>query len=609
MHFRMLTPRRLFGLFTLVLLVVSACQPLAQSPGSSIPDGFEIYSETGNVPRRDNAIDVSIVYSPESQQYMPEIIRRFNQLYADGTNPVSGAVLAQNEAPVYVWGTDPLRGSSGTAMQGIVNAIIAPNNDNLYRPVIFQPSVSHWLALANYYSSRPLFDVSQSSATALSPVIIGIWESRLEALQNTLGTTEIGLEDLLQVLNSPNGWQDFGIPNGRRAVFYGHTDPTQSSTGLSATIAEFYACARANNFTDRRLSREAIDNAAVQECVRNIEQLVRHYSRRTEDFLEYMARGPEYLDFLALEETDLICLNLGAQQGDETCTKPEERLVAIYPKEGTFWHEHPMGIVNAEWVSEGQREAARTFIDFVLLAEQQRYIMSFGFRPANPDVPLDYPFVEENGVDPTQPTVILDVPAPEVIVGIQQSWSLVRKQADILLVIDTSGSMASDDKIGQAQAAALEFIGSMEATNRVGLATFDDEIEIRVPIDDFEQVQDQLYSHIRSLRADGGTELYGALDASVELMNAQSDDNRIRAVVLLSDGADTGDIGITLNDVVNAIEASADEVNPVIVIPVAYGGDADVQTLNAIARASATRVQSGDAENIRQILELISSYF
>ena len=46
-----------------------------------------------------------------------------------------------------------------------------------------------------------------------------------------------------------------------------------------------------------------------------------------------------------------------------------------------------------------------------------------------------------------------------------------------------------------------------------------------------------------------------------------------------------------------------------IVIPVAYGADADVNTLSSLARASNTRVQSGDARNILNVLEIISSYF
>jgi hypothetical protein len=42
---------------------------------------------------------------------------------------------------------------------------------------------------------------------------------------------------------------------------------------------------------------------------------------------------------------------------------------------------------------------------------------------------------------------------------------------------------------------------------------------------------------------------------------------------------------------------------------VAYGSDADIAALNSIARASATKVQSGAPEDILQVLEIISSYF
>jgi Ca-activated chloride channel family protein len=555
----------------------------------------------GGISRPDNAVDISIIYAPESEQYLPQVIADFNRAYAEGRNPITGERLASGERPIYIVG-EP--GSSGTVMQGIVNAFIAPNNQNVERPVIFQPSVSHWLALANYQIGRPVFDLAQSRATALAPVVMAIWESRLEAIRRTVGYDDIGWEELLAVLNSPNGWQDYGIPDGRRTVFYGHTDPLVSSTGLSTLIAEFYASARVDGFTGRRLTLEQVNDPEVQDGVRAIENLIRHYSRRTTEFKEYIAQGPNYLDFVALEENDLIYINRGLTE-----YQPPERLVALYPKEGTFWHEHPMGILNASWVTSEQQDAARVFVDYVLTPDVQRLIMSQGFRPANADVPLEFPFVTENGVDPSQPTTVLDVPDPEVIAAIQQSWALVKKQADILLVIDVSGSMDNEGKLAQAQEAALAFIDSLETNNRVGLAIFSDRVTLRVEIDDLERTRNQIYSNVRSLRADGGTELFQAITESVNIMNEQSDEDRIRAVIILSDGEDTGEMGFALQDAIASINASRDDLNPVIVIPVAYGSDADIQTLNAIARASATRVQAGDPDNIQRVLDLISSYF
>lgn len=581
--------RRVFLLVALtgLLGVLAAC------------DGGTTAVQQGQRPN--NAIDVSIIYAPESEQYMPQVIADFNRISAEGRNPATGQPWAQGEGPIWVTGGP---GSSGTVMQGIVNAIIAPNNQNVERPTIFGPSVSHWLALANYQSGRNLFDLADSRATALAPVVMAIWESRLNAIRETVGYDDVGWEELLGVLHSENGWQDYGIPNGRRTVYYGHTDPNVSSTGLSTLIGEFYASARENGFTGRRLTAAQVRDPAIQQGVRDIESLIRHYSTRTTEFKEYIAQGPDYLDFVALEENDLIYINRGLTE-----YRPPERLVALYPKEGTFWHEHPLAIVNADWVTPEQAQAARIVIDYVLTEPVQQAIMAQGFRPANPDVELGFPFVEENGVDPAQPRTILDVPAPDVIAAIQQSWAFVKKQADIVLLIDTSGSMGSDDKITQAIAAAEAFLAATEPNNRIGLTTFDEVVETRVPLDNAEAVHDQIQGNIRSLRANGGTELYMAVRDVVTEMTRRADDGRIRAVVILSDGGDTGSHNVTLQDAVRAIEASRESLNPILVIPVAYGSDADINVLNALARASNTRVQSGDPNSILRVLQIISSYF
>lgn len=61
---------------------------------------------------------------------------------------------------------------------------------------------------------------------------MAIWQSRLEAIQRKNGGKSVGWEELLQVMNSPNGWADYGISGYRTTVYYGHTDPYVSSTAL-----------------------------------------------------------------------------------------------------------------------------------------------------------------------------------------------------------------------------------------------------------------------------------------------------------------------------------------------------------------------------------------
>ena len=345
-----------------------------------------------------------------------------------------------------------------------------------------------------------------------------------------------------------------------------------------------------------------------KQGVRDIEQLIRHYSRRTTEFVNYIAQGPDYLDFVALEENDLIAINRG-----QTAFQPPEKLVALYPKEGTFWHEHPFGIPNAPWVTDEQRQAARTFADFVLLPEQQEFIMSFGFRPANPAVALGFPFEAQYGVTPEGPSTVLDVPEPDVISEIQESWQFVKKQADVLLVIDISGSMEQQNKLAQAKDAALAFLDNIESTNRVGLAVFHDSYSVVVPIDILENNITNLQNAINGLTAGGGTALYTSIVEATKQMEQLGDTDRIRAVVLLSDGEDTASegAGVFLKHAVDAIESTHESRNPVIVVPVGYGNLSSQleRILDDIADASNTQWIAGNPDSIQELLELISSFF
>jgi Ca-activated chloride channel family protein len=582
-----------------LLLLVPLLLALACSFGGGGSDSITSTDSNAGLQAPANAVQISIVYAPESAAYLEgpgNAIEQFNQAYIEGRNPLTGQALASGEKPIFVTGK---QGSSGTVAQGIINAIIAPNNANVEKPTIFAPSVSHWLALVNYQTGRQMFDLADSPPTALAPVVMAIWESRLKAIQEKNGGKPVGWEELLAVLNSPNGWADYNIPGQRTTVYYGHTDPLVSSTALSTLIAEFYASAKYNNSNPnfRRLSLDQVNDSKVQQGVRDIEKLIRHYSTRTTEFKEYIAQGPDYLDFVALEENDLIYINQGKTQ-----YQPPEKLVALYPKEGTFWHEHPFAIPKADWVTDEQRAAAKAFTDFIRSEAIQKKILENGFRPANPNVALGYPIVPELGVDPNQPTTILEIPDPDVIAAVQASWQFVKKQADVLLVIDTSGSM-SGDKISQAITAATAFLDKMPVQNQVGLVTFSTGVDLRIPLASFEGNQANIRQQVSSLVAEGDTSLYDAIQQSIEILKNSVDQqgDRIQAIVVLSDGQDTSS-QVSLQRVVELITAGRQDRNPIIVIPVAYGADADINSLNAIARASATKVQSGDPANIQKVI-------
>src|SRR5262249_43990021 len=156
-------------------------------------------------------------------------------------------------------------------------------------------------------------------------------------------------------------------------------------------------------------------------------------------FAEKMfANGPNYLSAAVLYE------NLVAQANDGT-TYPHLAfpVVAIYPKEGTFYSDHPFAILQASWVTPAKKAAAQAFRNFLLATPQQQKALSSGFRPADTDVSISAPIDSAHGVDPSQPKTLLQVPSADLVAKIKASWDEQRRKVDVMLILDRSGSMNS----------------------------------------------------------------------------------------------------------------------------------------------------------------------
>src|SRR3546814_14166058 len=102
---------------------------------------------------------------------------------------------------------------------------------------------------------------------------------------------------------------------------------------------------------------------------------------------------------------------------------PRVPLVAIYPEEGTLYSDNPLIVLDAEWVDADEKAAAARFVEFAQRPENQERVLEFGFRPGNPDVAVTAPVDRANGVDPTQPQTLLEVPSPEVTVAVLVAWA------------------------------------------------------------------------------------------------------------------------------------------------------------------------------------------
>jgi len=462
----------------------------------------------------------------------------------------------------------------------------------------------------------------------LTPLVIGMPKPMAEALGYP--GKPIGFDDLVTLSQDPAGWGAKGHPEWGPFKL-GKTNPNFSTSGLNATTAQYYTAVKKT----QGLTSEDVARPEVAEFNRKIEAAVVHYGDTTLTFLNNLYRADQrgssltYVSAVAVEEKSIIDYNRGNPDGvleqGEKPRPPRVPLVAVYPKDGTLFSDNPLYILDSPWVTPKQRTGAEAFSRFVQEPDNQKQALAAGFRPANPAVPLGDPILTANGVDPAQPTTTLGVPEPPVLASIVTKWGEQRKAAQVLLVIDVSGSMAEDGGDGQtkldlAKAAAVNALSQFGPNDLVGLRIFSTRISPREPTDYLDLVpigpiagnREQIANKIRGLVPTAGTPLYTTTSASVDLVKKQYKANLINAVVLLTDGRNddprNSDIQATIAQLTAGSEGGAAQA--VRLFTIGFGKDADPSALRRLAEAtSASYYDSSDPKVIDRVFTNVISNF
>ncbi len=305
--------------------------------------------------------------------------------------------------------------------------------------------------------------IGSTETLVLSPVVIAMWKPMAQEIG--WGRKPVGWSDILALARRPGGWAERGHPEWG-AFKFGHTHPEYSNSGLISILAEVYA----GTGKVSGLTLQDVAKPPVGAYLADIEKAVVHYGSSTGFFGRKMfSEGPGYLSAAVLYENIVI-----ESYGPDV--HPQLPVVAVYPKEGTFWSDHPAGIVEREWVTPEHREAARLYLDFLLARPQQELAMSFGFRPGDPAIPLAAPLDAAHGIDPGEPKTTLEVPSSEVMHAVSRLWAQHKKKADVMLVLDVSGSMKEQDKIVHARAGAADFLLQLDDTDAVSILAFNQEL-------------------------------------------------------------------------------------------------------------------------------------
>jgi Ca-activated chloride channel homolog len=499
------------------------------------------------------------------------------------------------------------------------------------RPDVWTPASSGWVTLLRQRreaADKPnLVPAGDIPKVAASPLVIAMPKPMAEALG--WPGKQLGWSDLLALSTSRDGWGAKGHPEWG-AFKLGKTNPNYSTSGLNATVGAYFAAT--GRSTD--LTEKDVADAKVRRFVGAVEQSVTHYGDTTLTFLSNLQRaddqgaGLSYISAVTVEEKSVWDYNQGNPTGAPATlgqhAKPKVPLVAVYPKEGTLLSDHPWVTLAAPWVDDAKKAASADFVKYLQGADAQGQFARFAFR--------DYQnkpgglITEANGLLPKQPATLLSPPAPPVLDKTLTSWAELRKPANVLVVMDVSGSMGAEaegtdtSKLALAQRAAVNALGQFSSRDQVGLWIFstgqDPPRDYRelVPIGpmsaqvDGQPRRNALRSRIEGLTPDGGTGLYDTSAAAFEFVKGRIDPAKINAVVLLTDGKNEDD-GISVEQLLQRIttEPGAESVR---LFTVAYGQDADLNVLKRIAQqTNAAAYDSLDPARIDEVFAAVISNF
>src|SRR3954451_23889978 len=516
------------------------------------------------------AVTVDFVYSPEKEKLLTPLIQKFNsqKQQADGKQVfVKASIL-----------------SSGDAQKQISNGRL--------KPTVWSPSSSFWGRLANLQTDTGIV-ADENPSIVRTPLVIAMWKPMAEKLG--WPKKQINFKEIIKLATAPNGWASVGAQFG--PFKYVHTNPDFSTSGAEAVAASYFA------FAGKREGLTNADVARAAPSVKKVESSIVHYGDNTLFISDQLKQhGQGYASAVAMEEATLLEFNRTQPAGSP-------KLVALYPSEGTFVSDNPYQILNGPWVSASQRKGAEEFQKFLADELTPSLAGKFGFRPGDSGKRGSGLVSTSNGADPSQPKIELKVPEPKVLNRVLTTWRRDRKPANVLLVLDNSGSMGDQNKLEQAKSGLRGFFSNAAPQDRIGLMVFSTRPRLVVPLAPFGSNKGRLRNAVDQITPDADTALFQATAAGLQVVKRRADTSRINAVVLLTDGQDTAG-GISEGQVLSRLQQEGRaETGAVRLYTIAYGADADKGLLERFASATGGKPFVGDTSNIDSVYLSISSFF
>jgi Ca-activated chloride channel family protein len=512
-----------------------------------------------------------------------------------------------------------IKDKSGTAAENAASGFSSLSADQ--RPAVWIPDSGTWLGTAQKDAGSTIVSGSGTSVGTTNVVL-----AMPAPLAQAIGWDKKPptWKQVFAAAGDENLWKNLGHPEWG-AFKLGKTSPLVASSGEAAMLASYGTAAGSLS----TLTPAQVDDPKVVSAVKAHELATTHYMATPEHFL-WHARQAEQTDGSAAEFSSAVVVDeksvwdydRGITSRDGiTRTQidpPKEPLIPIYPTDGVYVSNNPAVVLKGEWMDAAKTAAAKDFVRFAGTAQGQAIVRTSGYRDLHDAL--------DGGVQSTAhlgstPKGTIPFPGPEIVSKVNGAFPEVRKRAQVLFLVDLSGSMNDAlpdgrNKLENAKDAIIAALDHFTAGDDVGLAAFkaaDDGTMgpgIVSPVADITTSRANLEAAVRGLVAKGDTPLYEAVDTFAKQQATTWDPKKINTIVVLSDGKNDMHVPTVSLDQTNADLTALHHTTPVLVFTLAYGADADVPTLQAIAKASGAHYYDAtNPANIKAVLgDLVTSF-
>ncbi|MDF2575150.1 MAG: von Willebrand factor type [Agromyces sp.] len=488
------------------------------------------------------------------------------------------------------------------------------------RPTVWIPDASSWLGTARALGGGVNVPAEGTSVGA-SDIVLAMPASMAAAIG--WDTERPTWDDVFAAAEDENAWSDLGHPEWG-AFKLGKTSPLIASSGEAALLASYGSAAGSIG----ELTVEQLRDPEITEEVRQHELATSHYMATPEHFLWHARQSEDkgsvadFLSAVIVDEKSVWDYNRGVTSRDGlnrvASEPPKEQLVPIYPSDGFFVADNPAVVLAGSWVDEPEAAVGEDFVRFAGTRQGQQIVRESGYRDLNREFD---PLVAEVGQLAGDQEGALRFPGAKVIKATHEAFPEVRKRAEVLFLVDVSGSMEEPiatgaTKLAAAKDAITQALNHFTEGDNVGLAAFSSVDDGPItpglvsPVSDIGPGRPAFLKALGALRPVEFTPLYAAVDEFARQRAADWDPDRINAIVLLSDGKNE-----TMSPTIDAPQLLANlgalhHDTPVLVFTLAYGADADVATLQSISSATGAHFYDAtDPTKVRDVLgDLVTSF-